>query len=121
PVAKGVDWRQMQIHDITALLKNGRNTIAVRATNTEPGAAGLAVRVIVKQTGDTYAGFSTDASWKTSVRQFQGWTLPQFNDRDWVAAAVYGEFGDTLPWGDEVVIDGEGARFIIASEFEVER
>ncbi|RIK72738.1 MAG: heme-binding protein, partial [Planctomycetota bacterium] len=121
PVAKGVDWRQMQIHDVTKLLRNGRNTVAIRATNTEPGPAGLAARVIVKQTGDTYAGFSTDATWKTSVRQFQGWMLPQFNDADWVAAEVYGELGDTLPWGNEVVIDGEGARFAIASEFEVER
>ncbi|MCC6491653.1 MAG: HEAT repeat domain-containing protein [Pirellulales bacterium] len=121
PVAKGVDWRQMQIHDVTKLLHNGRNTVAIRVANTEPGAAGLAARVIVKQTGGTFEGFSTDGTWKTSVRQFQGWTLPQFNDADWVAAAVYGELGDTLPWGNEVVIDGEGARFIVPREFEVER
>jgi putative heme-binding domain-containing protein len=93
----------------------------VRVTNTEPGAAALAARVIVKQTGGTYEGFSTDASWKTSVRQFQGWTLPQFNDNDWVAAASFGQLGDALPWGNEVVIDGEGARFIVGKEFEVER
>jgi putative heme-binding domain-containing protein len=121
PVAKGVDWRQMQVHDITKLLRKGRNTVAVRVANKEVGSAGLSARVIVKQAGGTYEGYSTDPTWKTSVRQFQGWTVPQFNDNDWVAAASYGEFGRTLPWGNEVVIDGVGARFNIASEFEVER
>jgi hypothetical protein len=61
--AKGVDWRQMQQHDVSKLLHKGRNVVAVRVTNLEPGAAGLAARVIVKQTGDTYQGFSTDATW----------------------------------------------------------
>ncbi len=119
--AKGVDWRQMQQHDVSKLLHKGRNVVAVRVTNLEPGAAGLAVRVIIKQTGDTYQGFSTDATWKTSVRQFANWNLPQFNDNDWVAAASYGRLGDTLPWGNEVVIDGLGARFIVEQDFEVER
>jgi putative heme-binding domain-containing protein len=121
PVAKGVDWRQMQIHDVTGLMQKGRNTIAVRVLNKDAGSAGLAARVIVKQAGGTYVGYSTDATWKTSVRQFQGWTMPQFNDNDWVAAASYGEFGEALPWGNEIVIDGVGARFIIAKDFEVER
>jgi len=121
PVGKGVDWRQMQIHEVTGLLRKGRNTVAVRVTNTEHSAAGLAVRIIIKQPGGTYEAFSSDATWKTSLRQFQGWTMPQFNDNDWVAATSYGELGDTLPWGDEVVIDGEGARFVVDKAFEVER
>jgi putative heme-binding domain-containing protein len=121
PVAKGVDWRQLQVHEITNLLRKGRNTVAVRVLNKEVGSAGLTARVIVKQAGGTYVGYSTDPTWKTSVRQFQGWTLPPFNDNDWVAAASYGEFGEALPWGNEIVIDGVGARFIIAQDFEVER
>jgi putative heme-binding domain-containing protein len=121
PVAAGADWRQMQIHDVTKLLRKGRNVIAVKVTNSEIGAAGLAARVIIKQPGGTYEGHSTDATWRTSVRQFQGWTLPQFRDADWVAAKSYGDFGEVLPWGNEVVVAGEGARFVVASEFEVER
>jgi glucose/arabinose dehydrogenase len=120
-VAKGVDWRHMQVHDVTTLLHKGRNTVAVRVANTEPGTAGLAARVIIKQTGDTFQGFSTDATWKTSVRQFASWSLPQYDDSDWVAAASYGRLGDALPWGNEVVIDGQGARFIVEQDFEVQR
>ncbi|HEX6962833.1 MAG TPA: HEAT repeat domain-containing protein [Lacipirellula sp.] len=121
PVATGVDWRKLQVHDIAKLLRKGRNTVAVRVLNKEVGAAGLAARVIIKQAGGTYEGFSTDETWRTSVRQFQGWTMPQFNDNDWVAAASYGLLGEALPWGNEIVIDGVGARFIISSDFAVER
>ncbi len=121
PVAEGVDWRQMQLIDITKHLKSGRNVIAVRVTNSEVGAAGLAARVLVRQQGGTFQAYSTDKSWKTSVRQFQGWTAIQFNDADWVAAASYGELGYALPWGNEVITDGEGARFVIDNQFAVER
>lgn len=120
-VAKGTDWRQLQMHDITEVLQPGRNTIAIRVKNNDAGAAGLAARVIVKQVGGTFEGFSTDSTWKTSVREFANWNVPQFNDRDWVAAASFGQLGDALPWGNEIVIEGVGARFIVAKEFEVER
>lgn len=121
PVAEGIDWRQMQIHDITKLLRPGRNVVAVKATNIDAGPAGMVARVLVKQKGGTFEGHSSDATWKTSVRQFAGWNLPQFNDRDWVAAASYGELGMALPWGNEMVTAGEGTRFNIGSEFAVER
>jgi len=121
PVAEGVDWRQMQIHDITKLVRAGRNVIAVKATNIDHGPAGLVARVLIKQKGGTFESHSSDATWKTSVRQFAGWNLPQFNDRDWVGAASYGELGMALPWGNEVVVAGEGTRFNIGSEFAVER
>jgi putative membrane-bound dehydrogenase-like protein len=121
PVGEGADWRQMQIFDITKLLKKGRNVVAVKATNTETGAAGVAARVLVKQTGDAFQSYSTDTSWKSSVRQFQGWNLPQFNDGDWVKAASYGVLGDALPWGNEMVVAGEGSRFVIDKEFNIER
>ena len=121
PVAQGADWRQMQMHDVTKLLRKGRNVIAVKVSNTEPGDAGLVARAIVKQQGGTYEAYASDATWKTSIRQFQGWTMPQFRDDDWVAAASFGAFGDALPWGNEVVVAGEGARFVVDKAFEVER
>ncbi len=121
PVGKGSDWRQMQIHDITKLLAAGRNVIAVKATNVDAGPAGMVARVLVKQKGGTFEGYSTDATWKTSVRQFQGWTLAAFNDADWLPAASYGVLGMALPWGNEAVTAGEGTRFNIDKEFTVER
>jgi putative heme-binding domain-containing protein len=119
--AAGADWRQMQVLDVTQHLVPGRNVVAVRATNTDEGAAGLAVRVIIKQHSGSFVGYSSDRSWKTSVRRFQDWEQPQFNDANWVAAASFGLLGEALPWGNEVVVAGEGARFSLPQEFAVER
>ena len=41
----------------------------IKATNTDAGAAGLVVRVIVKERGGTYESFSTDDTWQTSVKE----------------------------------------------------
>ena len=42
-------------------------------------------------------------------------------DSDWLPAKVYGPLGGVLPWGDEIVIADEGSRFVIDSEFVVDR
>ncbi|MEQ8211874.1 MAG: c-type cytochrome [Lacipirellulaceae bacterium] len=122
PVGKGTDWRKMEVHDIKPFMGGGNtHTVAVRVSNTDGSAAGLVARVLIKEKAGTYKSFSTDNTWKTSVRRFQGWRLGAFNDADWLNAASFGPLGATLPWGDEVVIAGQGARFTIASEFVVER
>ncbi|MEO2045472.1 MAG: HEAT repeat domain-containing protein [Pirellulales bacterium] len=120
-VADSNDWRQLQIHDITNLLKRGKNTIGVRATNTDKGAAGLVARVIIKHRSGPFEAFSTDNSWKTSLRRFPGWAHSSYKDHDWLPATSYGTLGATLPWGDEVVIAGAGRRFVIGQEFNIER
>src|SRR5688500_16748952 len=56
----GNDWRKMDVHDITKLLNRGKNVIAIKATNADPGAAGLVARVIVKEKGGTFESYSTD-------------------------------------------------------------
>ena len=67
-VGSGADWRKMDVHDMTKLLGPGPNVIAVKGTNTDAGAAGLAARVIIKQVGGTFENYSTDATWRTSVK-----------------------------------------------------
>src|SRR5262249_51841891 len=59
--------------------------------------------------------------WRTSVKLATNWNLPEFRDREWLPAKVYGPLGGVLPWGDEGVISSEGARFMIDPEFVVER
>jgi putative heme-binding domain-containing protein len=117
----GGDWRKMDVHDVAALLRPGMNVIAFKATNIDAGAAGLVARVIIKERGGTYENSSTDGSWRTSVKEFVNWAQPEFRDREWLAAKVYGPLGGVLPWGDEVVIGSEGSRFKIDPEFAVER
>lgn len=120
-VGRGADWRHMDVHDVTKLLKPGKNVVSIKATNTDAGAAGLVARVIVKEKGGTFESYSTDASWRTSVKEFANWTQPNVRDSEWVAAKVYGPLGGVLPWGDEIVIADEGSRFLIDPEFAIER
>lgn len=120
-VGRGEDWRKMQVYDISKHLRKGRNCIAVKVTNIDAGSAGLAATVLIKEEGNTFVSYSTGASWKSSVRHYQGWSNPDFPEREWVAAKSYGLLNSTLPWGDEIVFEGEGSRFKIGQEFTVER
>ncbi len=121
PVGHGKDWRQLQVFDISEHLRQGRNCVAVKVTNTNVGSAGLVARVLIKENGGAFESYSTDKSWKTSVREYESWANPDFPDREWVHATSYGVLNATLPWGDEVVFAGEGSRFKIGDEFTVER
>jgi len=121
PAGSGADWRKMDVHDVTKQMRPGVNVVAIKATNTDEGAAGIVVRVIVKERGGTYENFSTDETWRTSVKEAPNWRAPEFRDRTWLAAKVYGPLGGVLPWGDEVVISNEGSRFMIDPEFIIER
>ena len=121
PAGNGADWRKMDVHDVTKLMRPGVNVVAIKATNTDEGAAGIVVRVIVKERGGTYENFSTDETWRTSVKEAPNWKSLEFRDRTWLAAKVYGPLGGVLPWGDEVVISSEGSRFMIDPEFVIER
>ena len=121
PVGSGKDWRKMQTFEISNFLQQGKNSIAVRVANIDEGSAGLTALVLVKEQGGTFEAHSTNGSWKTSVRRYQGWTTPDFPDREWVNAKSYGELGATLPWGDEVILADRGRRFQIGADFTVER
>src|SRR4051812_12771269 len=118
---RGGDWRRMDVHDISKLTVRGTNVIAIKATNSDAGAAGLVARVVVKQKGGTFESFSSDATWRTTVKAQPGWMQAKVRDSDWLPAKVYGPLGGVLPWGDEVVIADEGSRFVVDSEFVVDR
>jgi putative heme-binding domain-containing protein len=118
---KGGDWRKMDVHEVTQLLVHGTNVVAIKATNTDAGAAGLVARVIVKERGGTFESFSTDATWKSSVKHVNDWGQARMRDAEWLPAKVYGPLGAVLPWGDEIVIAEEGSRFLTDPEFTVER
>lgn len=120
-VGRGSDWRKMDVHDIQQSLVHGTNVVAVKAMNTDAGAAGLVARVIVREKGGTYESYSTDATWKTSLKPPADWAQQRMRDKEWLAANVYGPLGAVLPWGDEVVIAEEGSRFLVDPEFVVDR
>jgi putative heme-binding domain-containing protein len=121
-VADSDNWREMKKYDILKYLTPGRNTVAVKATNKEMGAAGLVASVVVKEAGGTHVAYNTDGTWRTSVQEFPQWTKHTFNDAQWLPARVIGKFGQTAPWLDEVQMEGgaPAGRFETLPEFRVE-
>lgn len=119
-VGDGTNWKKLDVYDISDYLTNGPNVVAVRAVNAEGKSAGLAARVIVKQQGGTHESHSTDDTWKTALKQFPRWQMPQFDDSQWLGARSFGQLGATLPWGNEVVLPDNSGRFKVLPEFQVE-
>lgn len=118
-VGQGDQFKTLDKYDVTRYLVQGINTVAVKAENKSRGAAGLVARVWVKQQGSKRVYYSTDASWKTSLRDAQDWQKIRFADAHWLAARKFGLLGNTLPWGKDTV-SGDVGRFKTPSEFQVE-
>ena len=85
--------------DVTRLLKRGRNVLAIRAENRKApvtlNPAGLAATLAVE-------GVSTvvrsDATWRASRVEADGWRGAAFDDAGWPAALVTARQGEP-PWG----------------------
>ncbi|MFI7599266.1 family 78 glycoside hydrolase catalytic domain [Actinoplanes sp. NPDC049681] len=103
-------WKRATTVDVTAQIRAGANTIAIAATNTSAGPAG----VIAKLQGATTGG--TDAAWKASQTAPDGWQQPGFDDHAWPAARVAAAYGSG-PWGDQVVVPNPAPR--LAKTFSV--
>lgn len=121
-VAAEENWRLLRTYDVRSLLRAGTNVLAVEARNVEPGSAGLVVRLLVEAGGQEIT-YGSDTSWRTSLKEAQGWFAPEFDDSRWVAAQSFGPFGSTLPWtGQVAAVAASGAsRFVVQPEFRVER
>ncbi|MGD9721035.1 MAG: c-type cytochrome [Pirellulales bacterium] len=119
-VGSGKNWKALDVYDITKQLVVGQNTIAVKAVNSTTGSAALVARVAVKEQGNTHVEHSTDASWKTALKDFPQWQKPRFADTQWLSARSFGALGATLPWGNEVSVAGAEGRFRVTPEFHVE-
>jgi putative heme-binding domain-containing protein len=119
-VGSGDNWKSLDVYDVTKMLVQGQNTVAVKAVNSDEGSAGLVARVVVKQKGGTHVEHSTNGTWKTSLKEFSDWQKPRFTENQWLAARSFGALNATLPWGNEVTVAGSDGRFKVTPEFLVE-
>ncbi|MER5407189.1 family 78 glycoside hydrolase catalytic domain [Streptomyces sp. NPDC002769] len=93
-------WRTASVIDIAPYLHTGTNVLAVEATNTDQGPAGVLGSLHFEGAGAP-ADLVTDSSWKTSNSADDGWEQPGYDDAAWpnaVETAVYG----SGPWGRSV-------------------
>ena len=119
-VGEGRNWKKLDVFDVTGHLVRGKNVVAVKATNRANGSAALVARVVVKEQGSPHIAHLTDTNWKTSLKTFRDWYLRAFDDSEWVPSHSFGKLGETLPWGNEVQVAGEGVRFRTPPKFVVE-
>ncbi|HUY87650.1 MAG TPA: HEAT repeat domain-containing protein [Pirellulales bacterium] len=122
-VGKGESWKSFKTYDVQDYLKPGRNSIAIKATNTAGGSAGMVARFAAAvEGGGAEVLLATDATWKTSLKEADGWETAEFDDSQWVPARSFGLFGPTEPWANQVASEAPAAgRFLLGAEFRVEQ
>jgi len=96
--AESENWSQPKRIDLAGRLTPGRNSVAIEATNTAMGPAGLLVKLVVQMADGQSVTLASDAGWKCADEEAQKWETPEFDDKGWRAAHIVGEMG-MAPWG----------------------
>ncbi|AEV83627.1 rhamnosidase [Actinoplanes sp. SE50] len=78
----------------TVTVPAGTRTIAIAASNTTVGPAGVIAKL---------GGIVTDGSWRSATAAPGGWQQPGFDDSGWLAAKVLAAYGSG-PWGGQVLV-----------------
>ncbi|MFF5262737.1 family 78 glycoside hydrolase catalytic domain [Actinomadura viridis] len=90
------NWRRPIVVDVTAKLRQGRNVIAVKATNGRESPAGLLGRLELP--GQDPKHFDTAGSWRSANQEPSGsWQAPDHDDASWAQAKVLAAWGSG-PW-----------------------
>ncbi len=126
-IGEGQSYREMQEFEISDYLETGRNVVAIRVKNTGGDTAALVTRVSIRpKNEDKWYTFSSDETWRASLKEQEMWDHPTFNDRTWESASAFGVLGETVPWDREQDVAVESAkeqseRFQIQRGFGVQR
>ncbi len=101
-VGRGAGWNAPRQLDATALVREGRNVLAVRAENgpapVKENPAGLIAVLVLEAADGKVVAVPTDDAWRTGQTFPKGWTTDVFDDRSWPRVRVLGRHGDA-PWG----------------------
>jgi len=97
--SSGADaWRTSQVVDVAPYLVQGRNVIAMEATNSSAGPGGAIAKLQIDLAPSGQQIVATDATWKGSTTNPAGWTTAGYDDTGWSSAAVAGAY-PLSPWG----------------------
>jgi alpha-L-rhamnosidase len=103
PVESGTDWHTIQTADVTALLRPGRNVLAVEAVNAPAigpvNAAGVIGALTVKLNGEMARTYRTGTDWKAAAPSPAGWQAPEYDNASWADAEIVAKEG-LGPWGN---------------------
>jgi hypothetical protein len=94
---QGDNWNTVVDVNLTDLLQPGSNQLAIAATNTGSGPAGLIGMYLIQLDNGQELSGRIDGSWKTANQLFDGWTSLDFDDRVWLPARPFAKLGEQ-PW-----------------------
>ena len=97
-------WKTSETFDIKNALRPGTNVLAFAVTNASdtaanvPNPAGVAAQIDVHFSSGEPLSILSDASWKSSTQEINGWQNADFNEANWVASQVLAPVGQGA-WG----------------------
>ena len=97
-IANSREWQRPAHADLASKLRQGRNVIAIRASN-QGGAAGLVARLKIKRREGPHPTLETNGNWVTSLESEEAWMDLEFDDSKWAKASIIATLGDQ-PWGN---------------------
>ena len=95
-VGTGDSWQKPDEYDVTKLLTQGKNIIAIEAKN-EGGPAGLIATLNIQRQAGGPLIVATDSTWKLETAEAKGWMAAEFDDAKWKTATVLGD-ASIGPW-----------------------
>jgi alpha-L-rhamnosidase len=97
-VLHGADFKHAYNVDITKKLKRGKNVLAIEATNSTVGPAGLVGRFIISYEGKPGQNMDVDASWLATDQKRDDWMSADADTSNWSPAKEFATIGEA-PWG----------------------
>ncbi len=108
----GDSWESPTTLDVASMLKAGENVVAVHAWN-DGGPAGMVARLSWSR-GDDRGDRVSDAAWRCSGDDPDGWDRPGFDAASWSAATVLGPLGGDVVWSGTLGRDALGGAAVDA-------
>lgn len=87
------EWKAVESKEFGALLKPGRNIIAIRGVH-ERLAAGFTFGARIVLASGQVIEVRSDENWRSSDEKREGWQAMDFDDGAWVPAKVMGHYGE---------------------------
>ena len=91
-------WNQAVRLDVTAMLKAGKNVLAIEAINTAPGPAGVILKLVAELADGRRVTLTTNPDWLVTDKEVKDWQQAGFDDTHWWQVKVLGPYG-SAPWG----------------------
>ena len=103
PFSKVTSWKKGAFTDVTSLVKNGENIIAIKANNEAKGAAGYIAKIEIRYTDGSKETIITDSTWKFNAAPTGDWTSASYNDSAWKTPDQSLAYGSS-PWNNSATL-----------------